>query len=86
MQPMKIARPVVEVIKPSALRLKNHMLRQKPPRRQPNPSVRSEKTRARPPKMRPVKNAATKKAPCTPSDTGAFMRYTISTVTASAVR
>jgi hypothetical protein len=86
MQPMKMARPVAEEISPPSFRLKNHMLRQKPPRRHPKPSVRSAKTRDRMPKMTPVTKAATKKAPWTPLETGGFIRKTINTVTASAVR
>ena len=62
------------------------MLRQKPPSKQPKPSVMSEKTSDSIPKITPVKKAATKKAPWIASETGGFIRYTINTVTARAVR
>jgi hypothetical protein len=60
---MKMARPAVEGIRPPDFKLRNHMLRQKPPNKQPKPSVMSENTKERPPKMAPVKKAATKKPP-----------------------
>jgi hypothetical protein len=71
---MKIARPVTDVIRPPDLRHRNHMLKQNPPRRHPKPSVISEKTNDTAPNMTPVKNAATKKAPWMPLETGGFMR------------
>lgn len=86
MHPMKIARPVIEPMSPPDLRQRNHMLTQKPPSRHPNPSVMSGKTSEIAPKMTPLKKAATKNAPWTPLETGGFIRYTIRTVTASAVK
>lgn len=63
MQPMKIARPVVDEIRLPSFKLRNHMLKQNPPNKQPKPSVMSEKTKDKTPKITPVMKAATKKAP-----------------------
>lgn len=55
------------------------MLTQNPPNRQPSPSVNSLKIRDNAPKIRPVRKAATKYAPCIAFDTGGLMTYSIKT-------
>jgi len=74
MTEMKVALPVVEPIKPPGRSTINHMLRQKPPSKQPSPSVTSGKMRDNAPNTTPVIVAATKNAPWTASLTGGFMR------------
>jgi hypothetical protein len=69
-------------MRPSGLSSRNHILRQKPPREQAKPSVKSAKINAPPPNNSPVPKAATKKAPWTAFVTGGCMTYTIRTVTA----
>ena len=59
-QEMKIILPVVFEIVPPALRVKIHIAKQKPPRKQLTPSVMSLKSREPPPAITPVRHAATK--------------------------
>ena len=59
-QEMKTIFPVVLEIVPPALRVKIHIAKQKPPRKQLTPSVISLKRREPPPAMTPVRHAATK--------------------------
>lgn len=58
-QEMKIIFPVVLGIVPPGLRIRIHMLKQKPPRKQLILSVTSLNRRAAPPAMKPVTHAAT---------------------------
>lgn len=59
-QEMKIIFPVVFEIVPPGLRIKTHMLKQKPPRKQLIPSAISLNRREPPPAIKPVTHAATK--------------------------
>lgn len=58
-QEMKIIFPVKLGIVPPGLRIKTHMLQQKPPRKQPIPSIISLNRREPPPAIKPVMTAAT---------------------------
>ena len=70
---MKMALLLVEVKRPPGFRHSNHMLMQNPPSRQPNPSVKSWKINEHPPNTTPVKNIATRYAPCIEFLIGGFM-------------
>lgn len=76
-QAMKMIFPAVEGIKPPDFNIKNHMLKQKPPKKHPNPSVTSANVTASPPAINPVTQAATKYAPWIPLETGVCMTYTM---------
>lgn len=58
-QEMKMIFPVLLGIVPPGLRIKTHMLQQKPPRKQLTPSVISLNRREPPPAIKPVTHAAT---------------------------
>ena len=70
---MKIVIVVVEVRRPPGVRTRSHIERQKPPRRQPKPSVKSGKNIAPAPNTIPVAVMATRYAPWIASGTGGFM-------------
>ena len=78
--------PVVDEIRPPDFRTKNHMLRQKPPKKHPRPSVMSAKITETPPAITPVMHAATKKAPWMAFETGGFMTYMMRMVTPKLAR
>ncbi len=59
-QAMKMIFPAVEEIKAPDFNTRNHMLRQKPPKKHPSPSVISENVTASAPAINPVTHAATK--------------------------
>lgn len=85
-QPMKIALPRTEGIRPPAFRHRNHIARQNPPSKHPIPSARSLKIKATPPASDPEKTTAIRNAPWTPSLTGGFIQYMIRTVVARETR
>lgn len=74
MQAIKIARPVEELIRPPSFKVRNHMLTQNPPSKQPRPSVMSVNTSERAPNIKPEMNAATKNAPCIALVTGGLIK------------
>lgn len=78
--------PVVDEISPPDFRTKNHILRQKPPKKHASPSVISAKITETPPAIIPVTHAATKKAPCMAIETGGLMTYTMRMVTPKLAR
>lgn len=68
--------PPVEVIVPSVFKTKIHMLKVKPPSRQPSPSVKSVNFKAAAPRITAGANAATKYAPCVTGLIGGLQTYT----------
>ena len=71
---------LVWVKRPPGFRQRSHMLEQKPPRRQPSPSVSSLNTTASAPNVMPEKKTATRYAPWIALLTGGFITYIIRTL------